>query len=127
MPNKPKIIVKHKLLKEKGKIKYRRFKDIPDDCYQLRIYVEGDTDTLQRVEYELHPSFHNPLKRVNKRRGGFPLDIWTWGEFDIAVTFVFKDGSTEDTIFSLEYSDELPAEDDAYIDVSPNYMRRANS
>ena len=103
----------------------RRFKDIPDECYNLRIFVEGDINSLERVEYELHPSFYNPLKRVDKRKGGFPLEIWTWGEFDITVSFYYKDGSVTGTVFSLAYSNELPSEDDAYLDVTPDYLKRA--
>ncbi|HFD12404.1 MAG TPA: hypothetical protein ENJ32_08050, partial [Crenotrichaceae bacterium] len=82
-------------------------------------------DTLKKVEYELHPSFYNPLRAVENPKGGFPLDIWTWGEFDITVTFYYKDGSVSDSVFSLAYSDELPASDKAYIDITPDSLKRA--
>ena len=125
MQKKPEIKVRHKLLKKNGKILMRHFKGIPDECFNIRIFLEGDIDTLKKVEYELHPSFYNPLRAVENPKGGFPLDIWTWGEFDITVTFYYKDGSVSDSVFSLAYSDELPASDKAYIDITPDSLKRA--
>ncbi len=125
MPNKPKLTVKHEVMKQRGKILMRRFKDIDYECFKIRLFVEGDIDLLESVEYELHPSFHNPLKKIEQAKGGFPLEIWTWGEFDIEVTFNYKDKHVTGIVYSLEYSDDLPAEDEAYVDVSPDYLRRA--
>lgn len=124
MKKKPVLKVKHELVKRRGKILMRKFKDITYECFRLRLFIEGDIDVLEGVEYELHPSFPNPLIMVKKRKGGFPLEIWTWGEFDITVTFYHKDGDITDTVYSIAYSDQLPAEDEAYIDESPPYLRR---
>ena len=117
------ITVKHKLLKERGKILVRSFRSVQYQNYGIRLYVKGDTDSLRVVKYELHPSFPNPVRTVRQRQGGFPLDIWTWGEFDIEVTFYHKDGTKTHTVYSLEYSDELPAEDSAYVE----YKKREGS
>lgn len=125
MPTSLEYKVKHEVVKHKGKILFRHFKDLPDECFKIRLYVEGDLRRLERVEYELHPSFDKPLQSVKKSRGGFPIEIWTWGEFDILVTFYFKNGEAQDTVYSLAYSKELPEDEDEYIDVTPDYLRRA--
>ena len=124
MPKKPSLKVKHELVKRRGKILMRRFKGIPYDCFKIRLFIEGDIDALEEVEYELHPSFPNPLIEVKKRKGGFPLEIWTWGEFGVSVTFYQKDGNITEQVYPLEYSDQLPVEDEAYLDESPPGMRR---
>jgi hypothetical protein len=114
----------HELVKRRGKILMRRFKGLSNECFRIRLYVTGNIDALESVEYELHPSFPSPIQRVRTRRGGFPLEIWTWGEFDISVTFYPKVGAATETVYSLSYSNQLPAADEAYLDVSPASLRK---
>ena len=104
MPRSSNREVKHELVKKRGKIRFRKFSRDGFDHFNLLIYVEGDLRDLESVEYELHPSFADPIRRVTQREGGFPLRIWTWGEFEIAVTFYLADGSTEQTVHNLLYS-----------------------
>lgn len=112
--------VKHELVRRGGKIRFRKFHRGGAEHFNLRISVEGsDVGDLESVEYELHPTFPSPLRKVTKREGGFPLDIWTWGEFEIPVTFYFQDGAVAGTRYQLEYSNELPAGEEEYVDETP--------
>lgn len=57
-------------------------------------YIEGDSDELDDVayvEYHLHPGFPNPIKRVKKRNGGFPLTAKGWGVFELKAKVVFRE------------------------------------
>ncbi len=114
--------VKHELLKIKGEIPFKKFSSKGREHFNLKIYIEGNLDELESVEYELHPTFRVPQRRIYKAEGGFPLKIWTWGEFDIQVTFHYKDGAVGSKIHHLAYSDMLPSNEDDYIDVSNRRM-----
>ena len=67
----------------------------------------------------LHETFANPRRIITDPAEGFALDIWTWGEFEIAVTLNFKDGTKTDQSYSLAFSDELPGSDSAYTKEGP--------
>ena len=113
--------IKHEILKKGGKVKFKRFRKNGNDHFHINIYIDGEKDEfdqLERVEYELHPTFNNPNRSITKREDGFPLKIWTWGEFDIQVTFYFLDGKVSDKVYQLRYSNELPTKEDDYIDLT---------
>jgi|APSaa5957512535_1039671.scaffolds.fasta_scaffold309927_1 transcription initiation factor IIF auxiliary subunit len=112
------ISVRHKLLKRNGKILFKKFSDKGDEHFKLSIFLDGEIEQVESVDYELHRSFKNPLRKVDNKKTNFELVIWTWGEFDIGVTIHFKDGSLGETVYTLKYSDQLVAESNAYIDVS---------
>jgi transcription initiation factor IIF auxiliary subunit len=61
---------------------------------------EEELDKIAYVEYHLHSSFKNPVKRVRKMRGGFPLTMKGWGTFQINARVVFKDKNTKDLSLS---------------------------
>ena len=113
------VKIRHRILKRGGKIRSRRFREGGYEHFNIRVFVEGDIEDLQSVEYQLHPTFRNPDRVVEDPDRGFALDIWTWGEFDIRVTLHFQDGSTEEMVYPLAYSDELPASDSAYTNEGP--------
>ena len=59
-------------------------------------------DSIQCVEYTLHPSFPNPVRRVCSRgagAGAFPLPANGWGTFTIKIRVLFRDGKQQ----SLEH------------------------
>ncbi|MEP6636985.1 MAG: pYEATS domain-containing protein [Acidobacteriota bacterium] len=65
--------------------------------YNWTIYLIADDATLRNVDhvvYTLHPSFPNPVQTVNTRGGicAFALASNSWGEFNVGVRVVFKDG-----------------------------------
>lgn len=125
MPRTSKYKIKHELVKRGGKIRVRKFSRRGYDHFSLRIYVEGDLHQLEYVEYELHPTFKNPTRLEYQRKGGFPLTIWTWGEFEIPVTLRFIDGHVEQLMHELRYSDLLPPDNSAYVDETPAELRGA--
>ncbi len=46
---------------------------------------------IEYVEYHLHPSYKNPVRRVFNRSGGFRLKMEGWGAFNLRARVVFKD------------------------------------
>ena len=108
------ITVNHKLLKRRGKIRTRRFSSEGYDHYKLRLYLTGELSNVEKVVYQLHSTFADPLRIIVDPSQGYALDIWTWGEFHVPVTVHLKDGSLQTLEHDLEYSDELPAGDGAY-------------
>ncbi len=112
------VQVKSKLLETDGKIRYAIFRDGGHEHYNIKIYVEGpdeDLDRIERVEYLLHPTFRRRRRVSTERADGFPLELWAWGMFDIEVTFELKDGTSERTSYYLRFS--LPD------DTGTNYVR----
>lgn len=110
--------IQHELIKLRGKIPFMKYSSNGREHYNLKIFVDGDLEELASVEYELHPTFTVPNRHIYEARGGFPLVIWTWGEFDIHVTFHYKDGAVGSAVHHLSYSDILPSNPDDYIDIS---------
>ena len=119
MPKTRDVKIRHKILKRGGKIRSRTFQAGGYMHFNVRLFVDGEIEDLQSVEYQLHPTFRNPHHVVEDPDRGFALDIWTWGEFDIVVTLHFQDGSQEEMVYTLAYSDELPARDSAYTNEGP--------
>ncbi|VAW57964.1 hypothetical protein MNBD_GAMMA11-1455 [hydrothermal vent metagenome] len=120
-----KLKVAHEVVRGKhGKIKFRKFRKGGYDHYYIRLYLKGDNlADVSHVEYELHPTFSNRIRTVNSPAEDFSLYIWTWGEFDVAVSVYMKDGEKIQLNHSLEYSNMLPANENEYVDESPESYR----
>lgn len=58
-------------------------------------YIEtsppSSLNEIEYVEYHLHPTFKNPVVRVRKSNGGFPLKRKGWGVFKLRAKIIFKD------------------------------------
>ncbi len=68
---------------------------------------EGELDEIAFVEYHLHPSFPNPIRRIKMRSGGFPLKSKGWGVFELTAKVVFQDGRRPKVLKHwLEFSDD---------------------
>ena len=75
-----------------------------NDWYEWCVFVDEKPEVLQRiksVEYTLHPSFPNPIRRVLDESSRFALFSSGWGGFDIAIDVEWKDDSQTKTIFPL--------------------------
>ena len=61
------------------------------------IQEQGDSslDEIKYVEYQLHSSFKNPIKRVRKSKGGFPITMKGWGIFQLKARVVFENPEFE--------------------------------
>ena len=66
------------------------------------VYITAEPAVLSQircVEYTLHPTFANPIRRVCARgkdtRHAFPLSSNGWGEFTIKVRVFFANGKPQ--------------------------------
>ena len=64
-------------------------------------------DDIDYVEYYLHPSFPNPVRRVYKKDEGFPLESSGWGVFELKAQLFFKNNEKPPIFLShvLEFED----------------------
>src|SRR5687767_3054571 len=63
--------------------------------YKVWIYLDGkDTFQVDSVIYRLHPTFREPVKKINRTPANpnCSLAIWTWGIFDLEVQILLKSG-----------------------------------
>lgn len=114
------IAVQHQIIKKSGRIRFRKFTKGGYDHFKIRLSLTGPLASIQYVEYELHTTFRDPIRISKERAAGFPIEFWTYGEFEVLVTAHFFDGHTEGLAYYLEYSSELPSEDSAYFDETPS-------
>ena len=63
--------------------------------WQWTAFVQGTQpqtlNDIEYVEYHLHPSYKNPVRRVFDPGGGFRLQMEGWGSFKLRARVVFKD------------------------------------
>jgi transcription initiation factor IIF auxiliary subunit len=96
----------------KGRIKYKLFSRKGREHYHIGIWLDGEEtelDQVEKIEYELHQTFKNPLRSSSNRDNKFSITIWTWGQFNIRATIYYKNGETEERQFYLDY--DLPPDD----------------
>ncbi|MEM7305271.1 MAG: pYEATS domain-containing protein [Planctomycetota bacterium] len=79
-----------------------------DRRWEWAIWQEGDLDELEAVTYHLHPTFPNPIHRVEDRASGFRLKGSGWGQFTIFMNLHLRDGSTEEREHWLSFEEEAP-------------------
>lgn len=77
--------------------------------YDWTVCLSRDTplsvlDSIDFVEYTLHPTFPNPVRRGEGRF--FSLSTNGWDEFDILVKVVFKDGQESRITYSLNFDEK---------------------
>jgi len=68
-----------------------------DSWWEWSVWVDGPEDELnqvQYVEYTLHPTFPNPVRKLTNRDEKFKLSTSGWGTFRIYAKVVAMDGST---------------------------------
>jgi hypothetical protein len=59
------------------------------------VWLDGPKDELDRIDhvvYTLHPTFIDPVQTVKSRRTNFKLKASGWGEFEIHISVVGRDG-----------------------------------
>ena len=69
--------------------------------YNWTVFVAADDATLNsidHVDYLLHPTFPNPQVSSNNRSSKFSYSSTGWGEFEIKVKIVFKNGRAPEYI-----------------------------
>ena len=82
---------------------------VGDGRYDWTVFVYGPrvaADQVRCVEYTLHPSFPNPVRRVCVRGKdvdhAFALSSNGWGEFTIALRVLFRDGTEQRLSYPLK-------------------------
>jgi pYEATS domain-containing protein involved in immunity/TIR domain-containing protein len=76
-----------------------------DNWWEWSVWIEGDKEELKQIEYVeyiLHPSFPEPVQRIEDRSSKFRLDSSGWGEFTIRATVVTKQGDKKTLRHRLE-------------------------
>jgi hypothetical protein len=79
--------------------------------YQWRVFVDEPRsvlDTIQEVEYVLHPTFPEPLQVSTNRDTAFELINEGWGQFTILITVHFTDGTQIKTSYDLDLQKAWP-------------------
>ena len=81
------------------------------DWYEWKVFVDEDNDTLNKidhVEYLLHPTFPNPRRIVADRESKFALRTGGWGQFRLRARVTFKDESSEEVDYFIDFRKEWP-------------------
>jgi hypothetical protein len=66
-----------------------------DDWWAWAVWIDGTAEEIRSIEavtYTLHPTFHNPVRRVTDRKSKFRLESEGWGTFTIFIRVDLKDG-----------------------------------
>lgn len=84
-----------------------------DDWWSWSVWVEGtdeELDGVKVVEWELHPTFPNPVRSVENRASKFRLDTGGWGTFTIVARLRMENGTVSKLTHDLEllYPDDEP-------------------
>ena len=65
------------------------------DRWRWSVWLDGDSGELDAVDYVtyiLHPTFHNPVRRVTDRFTNFRLETSGWGTFTVRANVIYRDG-----------------------------------
>lgn len=83
-----------------------------NDIYSWCVYVKGDTklmNSIEMIEYTLHPTFPNPVREIVDREHCFALQSEGWGTFKIEIRTFFVDGREVDSNYLLRLeADDWP-------------------
>jgi transcription initiation factor IIF auxiliary subunit len=66
-----------------------------DDWWHWAVWIEGEDETLDQikfVEWTLHPTFPDPIRKTTNRSNKFRLETGGWGVFPIVARVELKDG-----------------------------------
>jgi transcription initiation factor IIF auxiliary subunit len=83
-----------------------------DDRWKWEAFLDdegsGELNEVEFVEYILHPTFPDPIRRVSDRNGGFPVKSEGWGQFDLKAFAMMKDGSKKSLNHNVRLEYEPP-------------------
>ena len=71
---------------------------VTENWWKWSVWLEAspaELDQVESVEWRLHPTFPNPIRRVTDRATKFRLETGGWGVFIIHAVVQLKDGKTE--------------------------------
>lgn len=76
------------------------------DWWKWAVWVDGESkalDDIEFVEWTLHPTFTNPVRKTSDRASNFRLETGGWGTFPIIARLQLKNGGR----FKLRHSLKL--------------------
>ena len=80
-------------------------KYVGDNWWNWSVWIEGTSEEIEAVtsvEWQLHPTFANPIRRVTNKATNFRLDTSGWGVFPIHASVHLKNGNIEKLRHYLE-------------------------
>ena len=66
-----------------------------DDYWHWSVWLDGaaeELDTVEQVQYILHPTFPNPVRLISDRSTNFRLETSGWGIFTIHARIKHRHG-----------------------------------
>ncbi len=75
--------------------------------FEWTVFVDESEEVLEQieaVEYLLHRTFPNPLRKQTNPEDKFSLSGSGWGEFSIKITVFFDNGGRLETSYDLDLS-----------------------
>ncbi|WP_223789428.1 pYEATS domain-containing protein [Marinicella meishanensis] len=87
------------------------------DWWQWKAFIEASDkaslDDIEYVEYQLHSSFRNPIKKSRNAAKAFAITNLGWGTFMLRARVVFKDKSKEPLLLEhyLEFENSVARDD----------------
>jgi hypothetical protein len=78
-----------------------------DNWWKWAVWIEASEQKLKQIEYVeyiLHSSFAEPVRRITNRTSKFRLSSFGWGEFTIRAVVVTKNGEKTNLRHRLELS-----------------------
>ncbi|MFA6971206.1 MAG: pYEATS domain-containing protein [Gallionella sp.] len=70
---------------------------VGDRRWDWSVWLAGpaaELDKIDYVTYTLHPTYPNPVQKINTREDGFRLKSGGWGEFTIYIDITQKNGES---------------------------------
>jgi hypothetical protein len=90
-------------------------RSIGEGRWDWTVFIQAPPSVLERikcVEYTLHPTFPNPVRRVcarGKNNQAFALSTNGWGTFTIGIDVLFTDGRTQHLEHQLQFASGVPS------------------
>jgi transcription initiation factor IIF auxiliary subunit len=79
--------------------------------YKWKLFVDEPSEvleTIEAVEYILHPTFPEPVQTRTEPDDAFALVRTGWGSFLAAIRIYFRDGRKEDVSYYVDLAKEPP-------------------
>ncbi len=101
-----------------------------DDYFDWCVFMDEPDDvikTINHVEYLLHPTFNNPLRKVSTPENKFALYSGGWGVFTIKIKVFLESGEIIDTSYGLKLADDDWPKKDTIDDLDMDELNILNS
>jgi len=88
-------------------------KQTEDDRWDWEIHLDGEKKDLAEidyVEYTLHRTFPNPIRRIYDRNSGFKLETNGWGTFTVYLTVKYNNKKEIKETLQLNFSKDIKKE-----------------